>query len=274
MKNKIVKILAACSLLLPLATPALAAGASVALDHSPSNVRDVESLQRGAQLFANYCLSCHGASAMRYNRLQDLGLSEEQIRTNLMFASEKVGEPMRVAMQAKDGKVWFGATPPDLSLIARSRGADWLYTYLRSFYRDPSRPTGWNNTVFDKVGMPHVLWQLQGDLELKVLDGKVEAKGPVVRSWETVEHVNGKEKVSTHQLVLTRAGELTRLTDGKANTFDYDNKVADLTNYIVWMGEPAQVTRERIGYGVLLFLIFLLVPMAYLLKKEYWRDIH
>ncbi|MGQ5522854.1 cytochrome c1 [Chitinimonas sp. PSY-7] len=273
MKIKIAQILAACSLILPMALP-VQASTEVALDRSPNDVRDVESLQRGAQLFANYCLSCHGASAMRYNRLQDLGLSEQQIRDNLMFASEKVGEPMRVAMQAKEAKVWFGATPPDLSLIARSRGADWLYTYLRSFYRDSSRPTGWNNTVFDKVGMPHVLWQLQGNLELKTVEGRAEPKGAVVRSWEVVEHIEGKEKVSTHQLVLTKAGELTRLEEGKANTFDYDKKVSDLTNYIVWMGEPVQVTRERIGYGVLLFLIFLLIPMTYMLKKEYWRDVH
>lgn len=273
MKIKIAHILAACGLLLPLALP-VQASTEVATDHSPHNVRDAESLQRGAQMFVNYCLSCHGAAAMRYNRLQDLGLSEQQIKDNLMFASDKVGEPMRVAMPAKDAKGWFGATPPDLSLIARSRGADWLYTYLRSFYRDPSRPTGWNNTVFDKVGMPHVLWQLQGDLEYKTVEGRAAGTGAVVRSWESVEHVDGKEKVLTHQLLLTRPGELTRLSEGKANTFDYDNKVADLTNYLVWMGEPAQVTREHIGYGILLFLIFLLIPVSYFLKKEYWRDVH
>ncbi|QDQ26479.1 cytochrome c1 [Chitinimonas arctica] len=271
MKNKIAQIFAASALL--LATVAHAS-TEVALDRAPIDVRNAESLQRGAKLFTNYCLSCHGASVMRYNRLQDIGLTEQQIKDNLMFATDKIGEPMRVAMQAKDGKVWFGATPPDLSLVARSRGADWLYTYLRSFYRDPSRPTGWNNAVFDKVGMPHVLWQQQGDLALNVVPGRVEAKGPVVRSWETVEHVDGKEKIETHQLVLTRPGDLTRLTDGKANTLDFDSQVADLTNYLVFMGEPAQVTRERVGYGVLLFLIFILVPMTYLLKKEYWRDVH
>ncbi|HEY9103867.1 cytochrome c1 [Chitinimonas sp.] len=271
MKNKIAQILAACSLLLPLAAQA---NTEVALDKAPLDVRNAESVQRGAKLFVNYCLSCHGASSLRFNRLQDLGLSEQQIKDNLMFTTEKIGEPMRVAMQAKDGKVWFGATPPDLTLVARSRGADWLYTYLRSFYRDPSRPTGWNNAVFDKVGMPHVLWQLQGDQELQVVEGKVEAKGAVTRSWETEEHVDGKTKVETHQLVLAKPGQLTRLADGKANTFDYDNKVADLTNFLVWMGEPAQVTRERIGYGVMLFLLFLLVPMTYFLKKEYWSDVH
>lgn len=271
MKNKIAQILAACALLVPVAA---FANTEVALDTAPLNVKDAESVQRGAKLFTNYCLSCHGASSMRYNRLQDLGLTEQQIKDNLMFASDKVGDTMRVAMQAKDAKVWFGATPPDLTLVARSRGADWLYTYLRSFYRDSSRPTGWNNAVFDKVGMPHVLWQMQGDLEHKVVEGRVAASGPVVRSWEVAEHVDGKEKIETHQLLLTKAGDLTRLVDGKANTLDYDSKIADLTNYLVWMGEPAQVTRERIGAGVLLFLLFVLIPISYLLKKEYWRDVH
>ncbi|MBL8508275.1 cytochrome c1 [Chitinimonas sp. JJ19] len=272
MKNKIARIIAACALLAPLT--ALAASGGVALDKVELRVANAESVQRGAKVFVNYCLSCHGASSMRYNRLTDLGLSEQQIKDNLMFATDKVGDPMRVAMQAKDGKAWFGATPPDLTLIARSRGADWLYTYLRSFYRDSSRPTGWNNAVFDKVGMPHVLWQLQGDLELRTVEGKAEAKGPVARSWETVEHVNGKDKITTHQLVLTKAGELTRLEDGKANMLDFDERMTDLTNYMVWMSEPAQVKRESIGYGVLLFLIFLLVPMTYILKREYWSDLH
>ncbi|WP_269533607.1 cytochrome c1 [Chitinimonas sp. BJYL2] len=273
MKNKIAQLLAACALLFPMT--AQAAGGGVALDHAPIDVQNAESLQRGAKLFVNYCLSCHGAASMRYNRLMDLGLSEQQIKDNLMLAGEKVGDTMRVSMTAKDGKVWFGATPPDLTVIARSRGADWLYTYLRGFYRDESRPTGWNNVVFDKVGMPHVLWELQGEQQLRVVDGKAPANGAVTRSWEVVEHVDGKDKVTTHQLVLTSSGKATQLlSDGNANTLDYDNQMTDLTNYLVWMGEPAQVTRERVGYGVLLFLLFVLIPISYLLKKEYWRDIH
>jgi ubiquinol-cytochrome c reductase cytochrome c1 subunit len=248
-----------------------AANEGVALDRAPINLRDAESLQRGAQTFANYCLSCHSAQAMRYNRLTDIGLSEQQIKDNLMFAGDKIGDVMKVGMQPKDAKNWLGAPPPDLSVIARSRGADWLYTYMRSFYRDASRPTGWNNAVFDKVGMPHVLWQLQGDLALQTGEGE----GAVVRSWETLEPgADGQEKMETHRLVLTKAGELTRLADGKAVTLDYDRKVTDLVAYLVWMGEPAQVTRERIGYGVLLFLLVLLVPMSYFLKKEYWKDVH
>ena len=246
-----------------------------ALDSAPVDVQDIQSLQRGAKLFTNYCLSCHSAQAMRYNRLGDLGLSDQQIKDNLMFASIKTGDLMKVGMTPADGKTWLGAAPPDLSVIARSRSADWLYTYLRSFYRDSSRPTGWNNAVFDKVGMPHVLWQLQGDQSLQIVDGAVDRKGAVTRSWEVEEaDKDGKKAVKTYQLVLDRAGDLTRLADGKANTLDYDQSVLDLVNYLVWMGEPAQATRERIGTGVLLFLIFLLAPMAYLLKKEYWRDVH
>ena len=141
----------------------LAAAASHPLDRAPLEPRDLVSLQAGARTFVNYCLNCHGAQYMRYNRLGDLGLTEAQIRDNLMFAAEKVGETMTVAMTVKDGKAWFGVPPPDLSVIARARGGDWLYTYLRSFHRDEKTPSGWNNRVFANVAMPHVLWQLQAE---------------------------------------------------------------------------------------------------------------
>ncbi|MGL4603589.1 MAG: cytochrome c1 [Iodobacter sp.] len=222
----------------------------VQLDKAPINLRDTESLQRGAQTFANYCLSCHGAVAMRYNRLQDIGLTEDQIKANLMFPTTKVGDLMKVSMQATDAKAWFGATPPDLSVISRSRGADYLYTYLRSFYRDETRPTGWNNVVFDKVGMPNVLWELQGQ---QVLEAHGEHK----------------------QLKLVTPGSLIKTDEkGQFDQSEYNHRVADLVNYMVYMGEPAQVKREQIGYGVMLFLLFILIPISYLLKKEYWRDIH
>ena len=154
------KLLAAL-LFAPLA--ALAAGPGVALDRSPHDPRDLVSLQSGARTFVNYCMNCHGAQYMRYNRLTDLGLTEAQIRDNLMFSADKVGETMKVAMTAKDGKAWFGVPPPDLSVIARSRGADWLYTYLRTFYRDDKTPTGWNNKAFPNAAMPHVLWKVQAE---------------------------------------------------------------------------------------------------------------
>jgi len=192
---------------------------------------------------------------MRYNRLTDIGLSEKQIKDNLMFASDKIGDTMHVAMDAKDAKVWLGNNPPDLSVEARARGADWIYSYLRGFYRDDTRPTGWNNRVFDKVAMPHVLYAWQGDQVLN-----------------TVKHSDGSE---TQTLVLVKAGSLTQLdSSGHANTVEFDQRMADLTNYLVFMGEPSQVKRQQIGYGVLMFLGLLLLPLAYFLKKEFWRDIH
>lgn len=157
-------------LLLPTA---LLANESIHMERAPVNLDDQASLQRGAKTFINYCLNCHSASAMRYNRLQDIGLTNEQIKANLLLAGEKVGDTMTVAMNAKEAKVWFGAAPPDLSVEARARGVDWLYAYMRGFYRDDTRPTGWNNKVFDKVGMPHVLYELQATLKPAEYDAVV-----------------------------------------------------------------------------------------------------
>ena len=224
---------------------AFAAGATVHLDKAPVNLGDHESLQRGARTFVNYCLNCHSAAAMRYSRLQDIGLTEDQIKDNLLFAAEKPGETMKIGMTKADGKAWFGATPPDLSVISRSRGADWLYTYLRGFYRDETRTTGWNNTVFDKVGMPHVLWSLQGEMV------------PVMKK-------DGEHEV-IERLELAKPGSMTLA--------EYDAMVGDLVNYLVWMGEPAQVQRKQLGLIVLAFLAIFFV-VAYYLKKEYWKDVH
>lgn len=235
-------------LFLLLAAPAVAmaaGGHSVPLDKAPVNLADNESLQRGARMFVNYCLNCHSAQAMRYSRLQDIGLTEDQIKDNLLFAAEKPGELMKVGMTKADGKAWFGATPPDLSVIARSRGADWLYTYLRSFYRDDTRATGWNNTVFDKVGMPHVMWSLQGEMV------------PVYKK-------EGAHEV-IERLELAKPGSVT--------VAEYDAMVGDLVNYLVWMGEPAQVQRKQLGVIVLLFLAGFFI-IAYYLKKEFWKDVH
>lgn len=233
-------------LFLLAAAPVLAfASTTVHLDKAPVNVADQDSLQRGARMFVNYCLNCHSAGSMRYSRLQDLGLTEDQIKDNLMFAAEKPGETMRVGMSKSDGKTWFGATPPDLSVIARSRGADWLYTYLRGFYRDETRATGWNNTVFDKVGMPHVLWNLQGEMV------------PVMK------------KVGEHEAIE----RLELVKPGSVTLAEYDAMVGDLVNYLVWMGEPAQLQRKQLGLIVLAFLAVFFV-VAYYLKKEFWKDIH
>ncbi|MHB1589974.1 MAG: cytochrome c1, partial [Sulfuricella sp.] len=151
-----------------LASTMVFAKSGIHLDKAPANQSDKTSLQRGAKTFVNYCLPCHSAQAMRYNRLQDIGLTEQQIKDNLIFTGVKVDDTMTNSMSKKDAKEWFGAPPPDLSVIARFRGVDWLYTYLRGFYRDETRPTGWNNMVFPKVGMPHVLYELQGEQVLHV----------------------------------------------------------------------------------------------------------
>jgi ubiquinol-cytochrome c reductase cytochrome c1 subunit len=251
-------------LLLALAVPVFAsASESVKLDRVPADVKanDPVSLQRGAQVYVNYCLGCHSLAYMRFNRLEDLGLTEQQIRDNLILTEAKVGDLMRIAADPKNAKDWFGTAPPDLSVIARSRasgdgsGADWLYSYLRGFYRDPARPTGWNNTVFANVGMPHVLYQLQGEQVLKT---------------ETVERRFGprEEEVDrreVHRLVLDKPGKMTPA--------DYDRMVADLVNFLVYVGEPARHTRETLGIYVLLFLGVMFV-LAYALKKEFWKDVH
>ena len=248
MKISIVKKLFALFLAAP--AMALASGAAIHLDKAPVNVDDQESLQRGAAVFVNYCLNCHSANYMRYNRMQDFGLTEQQIKDNLLFAAQKPGELMKTAMRPAEAKVWFGATPPDLSVITRSRGADWVYTYLRSFYRDDTRPTGWNNVVFDKVGMPHVLQELQGHL------------APVMRTETDHE---GK----THQVL----DHLTLVKPGKITQAEYDALVGDLVNYLAWMGEPSQAQRKNIGLAVILFLGLFYV-VAFYLKREFWKDIH
>ncbi|MEF8729668.1 MAG: cytochrome c1 [Accumulibacter sp.] len=221
---------------------ALASGAAIHLDRAPNVQGDNAALQSGARTFVNYCLNCHGASFARYSRLTELGLSEQQVRDNLMFTAEKIGETMRVAARPDEQKRWFGAAPPDLTLIARARssadgsGADWLYTYLRSFYVDEKRPTGWNNVVFENVGMPHVLWQLQG--------------------------VQGLNK--DHKLEL--------LVPGSLSAAEYDKLIGDLVGFMVWLAEPHAGFRQNLGFGVLAFLV-VFFGFAYALKKAYWKDV-
>jgi len=246
---KLIKQLLAVLAFTPMAVFA-SGGAHVHLDKAPVNLSDNASLQRGAKMFVNYCLNCHSASYMRYSRLQDIGLSEDQIKSNLLFTTEKPGDTMTVAMKYADAKVWFGAAPPDLSVIARSRGTDWLYTYLRSFYRDDSRPTGWNNIAFDKVGMPHVMASLQG---------------------EQIAHFKKETDHDGNQVEVFERFELVK--PGSVSLAEYDSMVGDLVNYLTWMGEPVKQKRLSTGLLVLAFLgIFFIV--AYYLKKEFWKDIH
>ena len=244
------------ALALGLGVAAHAAETEVKLDSVSVDVSDVASLQAGARTYVNYCLGCHGAGLVRYNTLLELGLTEAQIQDNLQFTGEKIGEYMRTAMPARDAKEWFGVTPPDLSVIARSRGADWLYTYLRGFYRDPATVTGWNNTVFPNVGMPHVLWELQGE--------RVRKESVVMR--------DGKEVSDGHGGVL-KAVTFETVRPGTQSAVEYDRTVRDLVNFLVWIGEPAQAKRERLGVFVLLAL-GVLILLTYLLYKEYWKDVH
>jgi len=223
-----------------------------------AKMTDMAALQNGAKLFVNYCLNCHSAAYMRYNRMRDLGLSEDQIKKNLLFATEKVGDTMKVTLDARQAKDYFGAQPPDLSVIARSRaevgkgsGSDYLYTYLRTFYRDDSKATGWNNLVFPDVAMPHALWQLQGQRRARF----VEVKNP--HEPEKTEH---------------RFDGFEQVTPGSQSALEYDESVADLVAYLQWMGEPAQASRIRIGVWVLIFLSILTV-FVWRLNAAYWRDV-
>lgn len=244
MKN----ILAAVMTALVLApAAALAAEEGYRLDRSPNDPRDLVSLQAGARTYMNYCLGCHGMQFMRYEGLEALDLSESEIKDNLMFTAEKVGEPIRIAFNPKDAKAWFGVAPPDLSVIARSRGADWLYTYLRTFYRDPKTVTGWNNAVFPNVGMPHALWTLQGQRALEIESPKEGEHGAVEYKW-------------------------TQITPGTQSAAEYDATVRDLVNFLVYVSEPHGNSRRPIGI-VVLFVLGIVFVFAYLLKKEYWKDV-
>jgi ubiquinol-cytochrome c reductase cytochrome c1 subunit len=216
---------------------ALAAEGGYRLDQSPNDVRDLVSLQSGARTFVNYCLGCHGVQHVRYKSLTEIGLTEAQIRENLLFTGEKVGDMMKSPVPAQ-AKQWFGVVPPDLSVIARSRSPDWLYTYLRTFYRDPKTATGWNNAVYPNVAMPHALWMLQGEM----------AYDAEKKQWSE------KSK-----------GALSRT--------EYDATVRDLVNFLAWVGEPAAAERKSIGVIVLLILALVVFPLTYWLKKEYWKDV-
>lgn len=220
------------------------------LDRAPDNTESLASLQHGAQLFVNYCLSCHSASLVRYSALTQLGLSQKQIEQNLLFANDKIGSTMTVAMRPEDAKTWFGVTPPDLSVEVRARGRDWLYTYLRSFYRDETRPTGWNNMVFPNVGMPHVLWQLQG-----------------VQTAKFEDEVNPETGEKEH-----RFAGFEEAKPGTMSRVDYDSAVADLVAYMTWMSEPTQHARRQLGVWVLLFL-GVLTFFAWRLNAAYWKDV-
>ena len=239
-----------------------AGGGHAKYDAVEIDLGDKASLQRGARIFVNYCLSCHSASYMRYSRMgEDLGISDELVKENLLFATDKPGELMKAVMPRDDARQWFGTAPPDLSLVARSRGPEWFYTYMRSFYRDDKSPSGWDNTVFPHVAMPHVLYEWQGPQ--RAVYRNVPRKTTVVQDGKKIERVID-EKVFDH-FVIEKPGSMTAL--------QYDAAMRDLTQFMVYLGEPAKLVRYRTGTFVLAFLgIFLVI--AYLLKREYWKDVH
>lgn len=201
------------------------------------DIANTVSLQNGAKLFINYCVSCHSAEYMRYNRMaKDLGLSDDMVKKNLMFASDKIGDTMTIAMRPDDAEQWFGVRPPDLSVIARSKGVDYLYSFLNGFYVDPSRPTGVNNHYYPNTAMPHVLWELQG-----LQDNHGDA-------YQTS-------------------------SDGEMTPVQYQQATRDLVAFLDYVGEPAKLVRYKIGFWVIAFLLVLFL-VACMVKKEYWKDIH
>jgi ubiquinol-cytochrome c reductase cytochrome c1 subunit len=232
-----------------------AAGGGIAWDKAPNKINDMVALQNGAKMFVNYCQNCHAAAYMRFNRLKDLGLTDQQIKDNLLFSTDKIGETMKVSMDVKNAKDWFGVVPPDLTLVARSRsdlgkgsGADYLYTYLRTYYRDSTKATGWNNLAYPNSAMPHVLWELQGERK-PVYEEVMEhgKKVSVVKSWQQV-------------------------TPGTMTPLQFDQSMGDLVGFLQWMSEPVQNNRVRIGIWVLLFLLILTFA-AWRLNAAFWKDV-
>ena len=255
-----------------------AAGGGMTLLDSNTDLSDRASLQRGAQLFVNYCSGCHSLEFMRYNRLaRDLGLSDRQAAENLIFTGAKVGDEMRAALRREDAKEWFGVPPPDLSVIARSRGPDWLYSYLLTFYRDPNpaRPFGVNNLVFTDVGMPHALWSLQGIQTLEMEERPADLSAERALRLEAT-----KEGVALHSVVRDESGAERKVVDrlvidtpGQLGVGPFRSAARDIVNFLTYAGEPAKLVRYRMGYWVLAYLaIFFL--FSYVLYREYWKDVH
>jgi len=229
----------------------LAAGGGVHLDHANVDLRDKASLQRGAKLFADYCMGCHGLKYARYERVgNDLGMTPDEVKNDLMVAGGKIGDLMKSSMSAADSEKYFGTVVPDLTLVARLRGEDWVYTYLRSFYADEKRPLGVNNIVFPDVGMPHVLAELQG-VQKAVFKEEKDKDGNPHKVFEKFEQVS----------------------PGKLSPGEFDAAMRDLTAYLAYMGEPVKLERQSLGIKVMLFLVLFFV-LAYFLKKEFWKDVH
>jgi ubiquinol-cytochrome c reductase cytochrome c1 subunit len=262
--------------LVPLVT--LGAGGSAPPMSANSDITNQMSLQNGARVFVNYCMGCHSMEFMRYSRLaEDIGLDEDLVAEHLMFNTDKIGDTMAIAMRADDASGWFGVPPPDLSVIARARGVDWLYTYLLTFYADPNpaRPFGVNNIMFPDVGMPHVLWPLQG------VQSYIKAERPADVVSEHIERIEADDKgVRMPTVLRTRDGKKVHVTDmlevaipGSMRPGEFRKSVRDLVNFLDYAGEPAKLARFQMGYWVIILLaVFALLARA--LYKDYWRDVH
>lgn len=235
-------------LMVPL-TALSAGGESLPFDFDP-NLSNQASLQRGAKLFMNYCSGCHSLKYMRYQRIgEDLGIPEDMMENNLMMTRGRIHDPIEGTMPSDKAAEWFGKAPPDLSLTARERGADWIYSFLLSFYLDDSRPSGVNNVVLDNTAMPAVLWPLQG--------------------FQALQHGEGHGEEAGHG----GAPQFELVQQGRLNPAEYRAAVADLTNFLVYVGEPAKLVRYSLGFKVIVFLLIFTL-LAYLLKREFWRDVH
>lgn len=248
-----------------LSQVSLAASSNYVVDEAPLNLNDKVALQNGAKLFVNYCLSCHSASYARYNRVaEDLEIPLDLLKENLMFTTEKTGDLMQTTMPVEDAKRWFGVAPPDLTLVSRVRKPNWVYTYLRAFYLDESSPSGWNNSLFENVAMPHAMYELQG---VQRLVGKVDT--------HAADHGDAHASEDTHGVDHTTVGDakFELVHEGKMSPAEFDKAMADLTAFLVYLAEPAVLKRQTIGVYTLAFLL-ILMGLCYLLKKEFWRDVH
>lgn len=277
------KILSALALTVLISAPAAHAEDYI-IESAPNLVTDLPALQNGAKLFVNYCLNCHSANSMRYNKLTELGITEEEIKKNLLFSTDKVGDTMSIAMRTEDGNKWFGAAPPDLSVIARAKsvnlgasGTDYIYSYLRTFYRDVSRPNGWNNLVYPSVAMPHVMWQEQGPVAMqhvKIAQKELDGKEQWVRTTTTFNQYGFQEvdvePLSDYSGPATESSLIVPLDEERQKQFDSD--VADLSNFLGWTAEPVQTLRTKIGVVVMIFLFFFFF-VAWRLNKSYWKDV-
>jgi len=261
MKKITIIFTAFLSSLLISASASAAGGNGYVVDKAHVKMNDMASLQNGAKLFVNYCLSCHSASYARYNRVaEDLEIPEALLKENLMFTTEKTGDLMKTTMPAEDSKRWFGVTPPDLTLVSRVRKPDWVYTYLRAFYIDENSPSGWNNSLFENVAMPHAMFELQG---VQRYIGKADA-----------DHKDSAHDANANSDVTVVGGAQFELVHpGKLTPAEFDEAMLDLTAFLVYLAEPAQLQRKQIGVFTIAFLIILMM-LAYLLKKEFWRDVH